>query len=101
MISLTWVFPSPSRNLIYTVLIPAHVVNRCQVTTVPKHDCRLVFGFIVFQNATSTHPAVSVGQMILSMTQVLLVYVAHVLILIVHHTGAVVSIPAIAGVELR
>lgn len=82
------VFHKPSRNLIKTVLVHSHAVSVCAIPVVHVFH---VFGLIVFPHATCTPPthAPSFAHVVLSITLVLLVPVALVLIVKFPHTGAV------------
>jgi hypothetical protein len=83
------VFPKLSLNLIYTVFVPSPAVNVC--ARVALHVVQLV-GLLVFPNATSTPPTpASVAHVVVSVTVVIFVFAAPVLIVKVPETGAALS----------
>lgn len=83
------ILPKLSLNCIYTVLFPSWADIICAI--VALHVVQLV-GFVVVQNATSTHPThPSVAQMVFNVTFVPLVAVALLFIVNRPHAGAVLS----------
>ena len=96
------ILANASRNLIYTIFSQSHISNVCDL--VELQDSRFV-GFAHVPYATCSHHIhQSTGQIILRVTHVALVWVALLLMVNVHHSGAELSytyvhVPQVAYVQ--